>query len=154
MVAIGEKVPDFSLPINGGDTLSLSDLAGKKAVIYFYPKDNTSGCTREAEAFRHHYESFQKYNTAIVGVSRDSVRSHDNFIKKYDLPFPLISDADETLCNIFGVIQEKSMYGRTYMGIVRSTFLIDEDGKLIVEWRKVKVKGHAEAVLDTVIKLS
>lgn len=150
MVAIGEKVSDFDLPINGGGTLSLNDLAGKKAVIYFYPKDNTSGCTREAEDFRHLHEMFQKYNTAIVGVSRDSVRSHENFIKKYDLPFSLISDGDETLCNAFGVIQEKSMYGRTYMGIVRSTFLIDEEGKLLEEWRKVRVKGHAETVLEAV----
>lgn len=152
MVAVGEKVPDFELPINGGKTLSLEDLKGKKAVIYFYPKDNTSGCTREAEDFRHLYEAFKRKNTEIVGVSRDSVRSHDNFVKKYDLPFPLISDGDETLCNHFGVIQEKSMYGRTYMGIVRSTFLIDEEGKLLEEWRSVRVKGHAEAVLDAVSK--
>ena len=150
MVTIGEKVPDFELPINGGGTLSLKDLSGKNAVIYFYPKDNTSGCTREAEGFRYYYDTFKKHNTEIVGVSRDSVKSHDNFIKKYDLPFSLISDKDEVLCKIFDVIKEKSMYGRTYMGIVRSTFLIDGEGKLITEWQKVKVKGHAENVLDAV----
>lgn len=150
MVAIGEKVPDFDLPINGGGRLSLQDLSGKNAVIYFYPKDNTSGCTTEAKDFSELYGRFKALDTEIVGVSRDSVKSHDNFASKYDLPFPLISDGDETLCNHFGVIQEKKMYGRTFMGVVRSTYLIGKDGKLVKAWPKVRVKGHAQAVLEAV----
>lgn len=153
MVAIGEKVPDFELPINGGGQLGLKDLAGNNAIIYFYPKDNTSGCTKEAQAFAEHYQTFKKHKTEIIGVSRDSVRSHDNFVKKYDLPFALISDGDETLCKIFDVIKEKSMYGKTYLGIERSTFLLNAEGVLIQEWRKVKVKGHVEAVLEAVEQL-
>jgi len=153
MVAIGEKVPDFDLPINGGGKLSLQALAGKNAVIYFYPKDNTSGCTTEAKDFRDLYDRFKALNTEVIGVSRDSVKSHDNFVQKLDLPFPLISDGDETLCNHFGVIQEKKMYGRTFMGVVRSTYLIDKEGTLVKAWPKVRVKGHAQAVLEAVENL-
>jgi len=153
MVAIGENVGAFELPINGGGILSLKSLAGKNVVLYFYPKDNTSGCSKQAASFRDHYADFQNLNTEIVGVSRDSVKSHDNFVKKFELPFPLISDADETLCKMFDVIKEKSMYGKTYLGIERSTFLVDTKGKLVKEWRKVKVNGHVEAVLEAVSNL-
>jgi thioredoxin-dependent peroxiredoxin len=145
---IGSKIKDFSLPSSGGGTWSLKDAAGRKLVIFFYPKDMTSGCTRENQDFRDLYSAFRKAGADIVGVSRDSVKSHDKFTDKEKLPFPLLSDEDEKLCKLFDVIQEKSLYGRKYMGIERSTFLLDGAGILRREWRKVKVPGHAEEVLE------
>jgi peroxiredoxin Q/BCP len=145
---IGSKVKDFSLPSSGGTTWSLAQAAGRKLVIYFYPKDMTSGCTRESQDFRDLYSAFRKAGVDIVGVSRDSVKSHDKFIDKEKLPFPLLCDADEKLCKQFDVIQEKSLYGKKYLGIERSTFLLDATGSLRREWRKVKVPGHAEEVLE------
>lgn len=150
MVKIGNKVPKLSGTANGGRTLELSDFAGKFVVVYFYPKDNTSGCTREAQDFRDLAPKFRRRDAAIVGVSRDSVKSHDGFAAKHELPFDLIADTDEAWCKAFDVIQEKVLYGRRYLGVVRSTFLIGPDGRLLREWRNVKVPGHAAAVLDAV----
>lgn len=147
---LNKKAPNFKLPATGDQTLSLADFKGKNLVIYFYPKDNTPGCTTEGQDFRDHYKQFQKHNTEILGVSRDSVRTHENFRKKHEFPFDLLSDADEEMCKAFDVIKLKKLYGREYMGIERSTFLIDAQGKLKQEWRKVKVKGHVEEVLETV----
>jgi peroxiredoxin Q/BCP len=148
MVNIGEKVADFSVPATGDKTLSLSDFKDKNLVVYFYPKDNTPGCTLEGQDFRDHYPAFQAANTEILGVSRDSVNSHERFREKQNFPFDLLADEDEALCRLFDVIHEKNMYGRKVMGVVRSTFLIDGDGVLRAEWRKVRVKGHVEAVLE------
>jgi len=148
MVSVGKRVENFTLPATGDQNLSLSDFKGRSLVIYFYPKDNTSGCTREGEDFRDLYTRFSKAGADILGVSRDSVRTHENFRKKHQFPFHLLSDGEESLCNQFDVIKEKKMYGRTYMGIERSTFLIGPDGVLQQEWRKVRVPGHAQAVLD------
>ncbi len=147
-VAIGKKVPDFSLPATGGTTWSLADAAGSKLVIYFYPKDMTSGCTREAQAFRDLYPAFRRARVQIVGISRDSIASHEKFREKERLPFPLLSDEKEKVCRLFDVIREKTLYGRRHMGIERSTFLLDAEGVLRREWRKVKVDGHAEEVLE------
>ncbi|WP_417446201.1 thioredoxin-dependent thiol peroxidase [Kangiella sp.] len=147
---LNKKAPNFKLPATGDQTLSLADFKGKNLVIYFYPKDNTPGCTTESQDFRDQYKQFQKHNTEILGVSRDSVRTHENFRKKHEFPFDLLSDADEEMCKAFDVIKLKKLYGREYMGIERSTFLIDAQGKLKQEWRKVKVKGHVEEVLETV----
>jgi thioredoxin-dependent peroxiredoxin len=144
----GTKVPDFSLPMTGGGTWSLKDAAGAQLVIYFYPRDMTSGCTREAQDFRDLYGAFRKAGIEIVGVSRDGVASHDKFTAKESLPFPLLADADEHACKLFDVIKPKSLYGRKYLGVERSTFLLDAQGTLRQEWRKVKVPGHAEAVLE------
>ena len=148
MVNIGEKVADFSVPATGDKTLSLSDFKDKNLVVYFYPKDNTPGCTLEGQDFRDHYPAFQAANTEILGVSRDSLKSHERFREKQNFPFDLLADEDEALCRLFDVIHEKNMYGRKVMGVVRSTFLIDGDGVLRAEWRKVRVKGHVEAVLE------
>ena len=145
---IGSKIKEFSLPSSGGGTWSLKQAAGRKLVIYFYPKDMTSGCTRESQDFRDLYGAFHKAGVEVVGVSRDSVKSHDKFTEKEKLPFPLLSDEDERLCTLFDVIHEKSLYGRKYLGIERSTFLLDGTGILRREWRKVKVPGHAEEVLE------
>lgn len=150
MVNVGKPVPSFDLPATGNKNLSMNSFKGKNLVLYFYPKDNTPGCTREGQDFRDHYDAFQKANTDIVGVSRDSVKVHENFCAKQSFPFDLISDPDETLCTIFDVIKEKNMYGRKYMGIERSTFLIDSKGVLREEWRKVRVPGHVEAILEAV----
>ena len=147
-VKLGKKVPDFTATATNDSVFSLSENMGKNIVIYFYPKDNTPGCTKEGEDFRDQFEEFISNNTVVVGVSRDSVKSHDKFICKYNFPFDLIADEDETVCQLFDVIKEKNMYGRKYMGIERSTFLINTNGILISEWRKVKVKGHVEKVLD------
>jgi peroxiredoxin Q/BCP len=144
----GLKVPAFAAPATGGESWRLKAAAGKKLVIYFYPKDMTSGCTRESQDFRDSYAAFRKAGTQIVGVSRDSVASHEKFKEKEQLPFPLLSDTDEQLCKLFDVIKEKSLYGRKYLGIERSTFLLDATGVLRNEWRKVKVPGHAEEVLE------
>ena len=148
-VKIGKKIPSFSMILDDGSELKSKDFNGKNIVIYFYPKDSTPGCTKEGEDFRDLHEEFIKSNAQIYGVSRDSVASHQKFKAKYKFPFNLISDEDESLCKIFDVIKEKNMYGRKYMGIERSTFLINDKGQLLNEWRKVKVKGHAQEVLDT-----
>ena len=144
---IGNKAPDFTLLDESGEKVKLSALKGKKVVLYFYPKDNTSGCTKEACAFRDGKAGFDKKNAVILGVSPDSGKSHQNFIAKFDLPFRLLVDADRAVAEKYGVYQEKTMYGKKVMGIVRSTFLIDEDGRLAREWRKVKVDGHVDEVL-------
>ncbi len=150
MLEIGDKAPAFSLPTNGGGKLSLKDLKGKKAVIYFYPKDMTPGCTTEANDFKDRIKDFGKAGAVVVGVSKDSVTRHDKFVEKHDLPFQLVSDEDGTMCEAFGVWQEKKLYGRTFLGIVRATFVIDEKGKVRAVWPKVKVKGHVDEVLATV----
>lgn len=154
MVEVSQVVPDFELSANGDRTISIQTLRGKNVVIYFYPKDNTKGCTTESVDFKDHYAAFEAANCEILGVSRDSVRSHENFVKKYDFPFALLSDSDEKLCNIFDVIKEKSMYGKTYLGIERSTFVLDPQGRLVKAWRKVKVKGHVAEVLSFVQELN
>ena len=146
-VEVGDKAPDITLPADGDGTVSLKALRGKTVVLYFYPKDDTSGCTAEACAFRDSLPDFSKAKAEIVGVSRDSVQSHDKFKQKFRLPFPLASDADGKVCQNYGVWVEKSMYGKKYMGIERSTFLIDGKGVVRNVWRKVKVDGHAEEVL-------
>ena len=146
-VSLNKPVPDFELPATGDKTVRLSDLRGKNVLIYFYPKDNTPGCTLEGQQFRDHIAEFEQLNTVIFGISRDSVKTHENFKNKQAFPFDLLSDKDETVCNLFGVIQLKKLYGREYMGVDRSTFLIDAEGVLRQEWRSVKVKGHVEEVL-------
>tara|TARA_Y100000814_G_scaffold111_2_gene149 strand:+ start:2096 stop:2563 length:468 start_codon:yes stop_codon:yes gene_type:complete len=148
-VKIGKKIPSFSTILDDGSELKSKDFNGKYIVIYFYPKDSTPGCTKEGEDFRDLHKEFIKRNAQIYGVSRDSIASHQKFKAKYKFPFHLISDEDESLCKLFDVIKEKNMYGRKYMGIERSTFLINDKGQLLSEWRKVKVKGHAQEVLDT-----
>lgn len=148
MVSTGKKVANFSLPATGDKTLSLKDFKGKNLVVYFYPKDSTPGCTLEGQNFRDLHDEFKAAGTAIVGVSRDSIQRHENFRTKQEFPFDLLSDEDEKLCRQFDVIHEKNMYGRKLMGIVRSTFLIDGEGILRQEWRKVRVKGHADEVLE------
>jgi peroxiredoxin Q/BCP len=147
-----KKVADFSLPATGGQSISLSDLKGRKVVLYFYPKDSTPGCTTEAQQFRDQHAKFVKAGAVILGVSRDSIKSHENFKSKMGLPFDLLSDADEALCARFGVIRMKNMYGKQVRGIERSTFLIDGKGVLRREWRGAKADGHAEAVLEAVLK--
>jgi peroxiredoxin Q/BCP len=147
------KVPDFSLPVSGGGTWSLKGAAGKKLVIYFYPRDMTSGCSRESQDFRDLYGAFRKAGAQVVGVSRDSVASHDKFAQRKSLPFPLLADTDEKVCKLFDVIKHKSLYGRKYLGVERSTFLLDGTGRVRQEWRKVKVAGHAEDVLEATQRL-
>ncbi len=148
MIAIGDPVPDITLPATGEQSLSPAGFKGRWLVLYFYPRDATPGCTQEGQDFRDHYPAFQALNCEILGVSRDSVKKHENFKAKHGFPFELLADEEEQLCQAFGVIKEKNMYGRKVMGIERSTFLIDPEGMLRHEWRKVKVKGHAEAVLE------
>jgi len=148
MVSVGKRVENFILPATGDQNLSLSDFSGRSLIIYFYPKDNTSGCTREGEDFRDLYTQFTDAGADILGVSRDSVKTHENFRNKHQFQFHLLSDSEELLCKQFDVIHQKKLYGRTYMGIERSTFLINPDGVLEREWRKVRVPGHAQAVLD------
>jgi thioredoxin-dependent peroxiredoxin len=147
-IEVGSKVANFSLPATGNATWKLKDAAGSTLVIYFYPKDMTTGCTRESQAFRDLYPAFRRARVQIVGISRDSVRSHEKFREKEQLPFELLSDEDETVCKLFDVIKEKTLYGRKHMGVERSTFLIDGKGVLRREWRKVKVEGHVEEVLE------
>ena len=149
-LSTGDKAPDFNLPTDGGGMLALKDLKGKKVVLYFYPKDDTPGCTTEAQAFRDAIKAFEKEGAVIVGVSKDTAKKHDKFKAKYDLPFHLVSDEDGTLCESYGVWVEKNMYGRKYMGIQRATFLIDEKGVIRNIWPKVKVKQHADEVLAAV----
>lgn len=144
---IGDKAPDFTLPTDGSGTVSLKALKGKPVILYFYPKDDTSGCTKEACGFRDALPDFTKTGAAVIGVSKDGVASHDKFKKKYKLPFTLASDEDVAVAKRYGVWVEKSMYGRKYMGMDRSTFLIDGKGVIRGVWRKVKVPGHVEEVL-------
>jgi len=146
----GKAVKDFSLPSTGGSTFKLSDQRGKKLVVYFYPKDNTPGCTVEGADFRDRHKEFRKAGAEVVGVSRDSIKSHEGFKAKMNFPFELLSDAEEELCAQFGVIKMKNMYGKKVRGIERSTFVIDKDGVLAREWRGVKVPGHVEEVLNFV----
>ena len=149
----GTKVPDFSIPATGEATFRLSDHLGHPVVLYFYPKDNTPGCTTEGEQFRALHKQFAKLGAVVAGVSRDSIKSHEGFKEKMAFPFPLLSDADEKLCTQFDVIKMKNMYGKKVRGIERSTFLVGADGKLVREWRKVKVDGHAAEVLAAVKEL-
>jgi peroxiredoxin Q/BCP len=144
----GDPAPDFSLPATGGETVSLAGLKGRKAVLYFYPKDDTSGCTLEAQAFNALRQAFAEADTAVIGVSPDPMKSHDKFRAKYGLDFPLASDETKAMLESYGVWAEKSMYGRKYMGVERTTFLIDRDGTVAKVWQKVKVLGHADAVLE------
>lgn len=147
---VGDKVPDLKLPASGGKEINLKDYKGRNLVVYFYPKDNTPGCTQEGQDFRDLFKDFQKAGADIVGVSKDSLRSHENFISKFKFPFPLIADTEQELCDAFGVIVEKSMYGKKYIGIDRSTWVFDKKGVLKKVWRGVKVKGHAAEVLEAV----
>ena len=152
-VKAGRVVPDFKAPATGDQTIRLKDLRGKNVVLYFYPRDNTPGCTTEGQDFRDHYAKFRRRNTVVLGISRDSLASHEKFKAKFDFPFELIADPDEKLCNQFEVMKDKNMYGKKVRGIERSTFLIDDKGKLRQEWRKVKVPGHVEAVLEAIKSL-
>ena len=148
-IAVGKAIPDFTAQSTQGE-VSTASLRGHCAILYFYPKDNTPGCTTQAQGFRDHYQAFVDAGCQIVGVSRDSLKSHANFTDKQELPFPLISDPDETLCELFGVMKLKNMYGKQVRGIERSTFWIDADGILRQEWRGLKVPGHVEEVLQSV----
>jgi peroxiredoxin Q/BCP len=152
-LAAGAKAPDFTLPTDGNGSVTLSKLKGEAVILYFYPKDDTTGCTAEACSFRDSEASFRGAKTKVIGISKDSVAAHDKFKKKYELPFTLASDKDGHVCEDYGVWAEKSMYGRTYFGIVRTTFLIDKDGVIQRVWNKVKVAGHAAEVLATVAGL-
>jgi thioredoxin-dependent peroxiredoxin len=146
-VAVGDQAPDFNLPTDGGQTLSLNALRGKKVVLYFYPKDDTSGCTKEALEFNALRADFEKTHCVVIGMSPDSVKSHDKFKAKYELQFPLVADEEKSALEAYGVWVEKSMYGRKYMGVERTTILINADGVIAAIWPKVKVDGHAEEVL-------
>jgi len=152
-LAPGAKVPDFAVPATGVGTFRLAAAAGRKLVIYFYPRDMTSGCTRESQDFRDLDKAFRAAGTQVVGVSRDSLASHEKFAARESLPFPLLADTEERLCRLFAVIKPKSLYGRKYLGVERSTFLLDSSGRLQREWRKVKVPGHAEEVLEAAQRL-
>ena len=149
-IEINRPIPDFSLPATDEKNISLKDYKGKNIVLYFYPRDNTPGCTTESCTFEKHKKEFEKLNTVILGISRDTVKSHENFRKKQNLTFDLLADTEEEICNLFNVMRDKNMYGKKVRGIERSTFLIDANGVLIKEWRKVKVDGHVKAVLDEV----
>lgn len=147
------KAPNFTAEINGGDSISLNDFKGKWVVLYFYPKDNTSGCTKEACAFKDNMDVLTKKGAIVLGVSPDSVKSHENFISKYDLNFNLISDKDKEICNLYDIIGEKKMYGKTYMGVFRTTYIINPKGDIVYTFKKVKVAGHVEAVLEKLEEL-
>jgi len=147
---IGDKAPKLSLLATGDQSIDLSKIKNKNIIVYFYPKDSTPGCTTEGQNFRDNYKKFSSLDTLIFGVSRDSIKSHERFKEKQDFPFDLISDTDELLCNAFDVIKLKKLYGKEYMGIERSTFLFDKKGKLVNQWRKIKVKGHVDLVLEAV----
>ena len=147
IVEIGKKISNFKAKSTNENEFILKDFQDGLLVLYFYPKDNTPGCTQEGIDFSSNYRKFKNLNTEIIGVSKDNIKSHENFKKKYKYKFDLISDEDEKICKMFDVIKEKNMYGKKYMGIERSTFIIDKNGKLLKEWRKVKVKGHVEEVL-------
>lgn len=148
MPDVGETAPAISLPRDGGETVNLSDFAGQNVVVYFYPRDDTSGCTKEAIGFTEAADEFAKAQTVVLGISKDSVKKHEKFRDKHALGVALLSDEDGDVCERYGVWVEKSMYGKTYMGIERATFLIDADGKIAQVWRKVKVPGHVDAVLE------
>tara|TARA_Y100000022_G_scaffold28496_2_gene22024 strand:- start:457 stop:933 length:477 start_codon:yes stop_codon:yes gene_type:complete len=149
----GKKCPKFSAEATSEQVISNQTYKDKNVVIYFYPKDSTPGCTTEGQEFRDNYKKFKKYNTEILGVSRESIKSHENFKSKQNFPFELLSDPDEKVCKAFDVMKMKSMYGRQYMGVDRSTFIVNDQGKIVKEWRSVKVKGHVQEVLETVEKL-
>jgi len=153
MIKIGTIVENISIPATAETSFSINDFRGKYLLLYFYPKDNTPGCTREGLDFTQLYPEFQALNCEIFGISRDSIRVHENFRAKHQFPFHLLADTEEIICNAFGVIQEKKLYGRTYLGIVRSTFLLDPEGKLLAVWEKVRVKNHAQIVLDKLVEL-
>ena len=153
MITIGNPAPDFTLPRDGDQTINLSALRPAKVVIYFYPKDDTSGCTLEAQEFTARMADFTKAGATVVGISKDSAKSHDKFCKKYGLSIALASDEHGTVCEDYGVWVEKSMYGKSYMGIERSTFLVDASGNIAQVWRKVSVKGHVDAVLAAVVAI-
>ncbi|MEM9785339.1 MAG: thioredoxin-dependent thiol peroxidase [Pseudomonadota bacterium] len=148
--ATGDVAPDFNLPRDGGEMIKLSDFAGKKVVLYFYPKDDTPGCTKEAIGFTDAVNAFADLDTIVLGVSKDSVKKHDKFVAKHDLKIALLSDEDGDVCERYGTWVEKKMYGKTYMGVERATYLIGADGKIAEVWRKVKVPGHVDAVLEAV----
>ena len=150
MSLTGQTAPDFTLPRDGGGEITLSSLRPAKVVLYFYPKDDTSGCTKEAQGFTERKAEFEAAGAVVVGVSKDTAEKHDKFIAKYDLDVILASDAEGDVCERYGVWAEKSMYGKSYMGIERSTFLIGSDGTVLREWRKVKVPGHVDEVLEAV----
>ena len=150
MLRPGDTAPDFTAPTDGGGAVRLQDLRGKKVVLYFYPKDDTPGCTTEACDFRNDYASFQGKDVVVLGVSPDSAKSHDKFKQKHSLPFPLVADENHEIAEAYGAWQEKSMYGKKYMGVQRSTFVIDEGGKIAAVYDKVKVKGHVDDVLSKV----
>lgn len=145
---VGDKAPEFTLPASSDKEISLKDFRGRKVILYFYPKDDTSGCTKEACSFRDNFKIIEKKGAVVIGVSTDSIESHDTFASKYDLPFPLVSDSEKSLVKKYGVWQQKSMYGRKYMGTVRSTFVIDERGVISHIFPKVKVEGHVEELLS------
>lgn len=148
MIEVGNLVPDFSLVGSDNKLHNLSDYRGKKVILYFYPRDNTPGCTTESCDFRDNHKQITDSNTVILGISKDSLASHNKFITKFDLPFILLSDEEKTVCDLFDVIKEKNMYGKKLLGIERSTFLINENGILIKEYRKVKVKGHVDSIIE------
>ncbi|WP_438943389.1 thioredoxin-dependent thiol peroxidase [Paenibacillus roseus] len=149
VLKVGEPVPEITLPAANGEQVSLSDFRGKKVILYFYPKDNTPTCTEQSCGFRDAYGDIEDSGAVVIGVSTDDVKSHKKFIEKYELPFVLLADTEHEACEAYGVWQLKKMYGKEYMGIVRSTFLIDEEGRLLREWRKVRLKGHLEQVLES-----
>ncbi|TQV77488.1 peroxiredoxin [Aliikangiella marina] len=150
---IGDKLPNIKLEATGEQSINLAKIKGQKVVVYFYPKDSTPGCTTEGQNFRDLFSEFESHNCIIFGVSRDSIKSHERFKEKQAFPFDLLSDPDEALCKAFDVIKLKKMYGKEYLGVERSTFLFDEKGKLAHEWRKVRVKGHVDEVLEAVSQL-
>lgn len=153
-VQLNQAIPEFTCATTRNEALTLADLKGKKIVFYFYPKDNTPGCTQEGKDFTENFSAFEEANAVIFGISRDSIKQHENFINKFDFPFDLISDKDEAFCQLFDVIKLKKLYGKEHMGIERSTFVVDSNGILTHEWRKVKVAGHVEEVLAAVQAIS
>lgn len=153
MLDVGDKVPETRLPSSSGKEVALTDYKGKKIVLYFYPKDDTPGCTQEACEFRDAMKTYEDLNTVIIGISKDPLSSHDKFMEKYQLPFELLSDENMELLEAFGVWKEKSMYGKTFLGINRSTFLIDENGVIVKAWRSVKVPNHVASVLEEIKKM-
>lgn len=150
---VGSKAPDFKLPASNGQTIALKDLKGKNVVLYFYPKDDTPGCTVEACGFRDAAKNIEKFNTVLLGASPDNLKSHDKFIQKFNLPFILLSDEDKKLCEAYGVWVEKSMYGKKYMGVARTTFIIDKEGRIAKVFEKVTPQGHEQEVIDTLKSL-
>ncbi|ALG68260.1 peroxiredoxin [Beggiatoa leptomitoformis] len=153
-LVIGESLPPVSLPATGDKTIHLPDCRGQVLVLYFYPRDDTPGCTQEGQDFRDHFAAFQAKNALILGVSRDSVKKHEKFKSKYEFPFDLLADEEETLCNVFDIVKPKNMYGKQVRGIERSTFIFDKEGILRYEWRKVKVPDHVQTVLAALDKLA